>query len=211
MRKRGGPWMHLFLEDRSTLSGCRNVRPAVRSLKLAARSTAGCDVLHRFSRLPRMEEILSISNAGAGALVMLALFPRLVMAQSQLDSVQATAAVERFHRALETGDSSVALTLLADDANILESGGLESRTEYRHHHLPGDIAFAKAVPSRRSVVNVKVEGNAAWIVSTAITRGEFRGRAVDMEGAELMVLSRTPAGWRIRAIHWSGRPRQGSK
>jgi hypothetical protein len=37
--------------------------------------------------------------------------------------------------------------------------------------------------------------------------GEYRGKAVDIASAELLVLTRAPAGWRIRAIHWSSRPR----
>jgi hypothetical protein len=53
--------------------------------------------------------------------------------------------VEQYHRALAAGDSTAALTLLAPDAVILESGGVETRDEYRGHHLPGDVAFARAV------------------------------------------------------------------
>jgi hypothetical protein len=49
----------------------------------------------------------------------------------------------------------------------------------------------------------------AWVVGTSTTRGEYRGRPVNSAGAELMVLTRTPHGWRIAAIHWSSRRRQG--
>jgi ketosteroid isomerase-like protein len=45
----------------------------------------------------------------------------------------------------------------------------------------------------------------AWATSTSTARGEFRGRPVNSEGAELMVLTRTPEGWKISAIHWSSR------
>jgi ketosteroid isomerase-like protein len=54
-----------------------------------------------------------------------------------------------------------------------------------------------------------VRGDVAWVVGTSTTRGEYRGRPVDSAGAELMVLTRTPQGWRIAAIHWSSRRRQG--
>lgn len=124
------------------------------------------------------------------------------------DSAAAAAVVARYHRALEDGDSATALSLLAPDATILESGGLESRDEYRSHHLPGDIEFARAVPSRRGPLHVTIRGDVAWARSTSVTEGQFRGRAINSAGAELMVLSREADGWRIRAIHWSSRTRR---
>lgn len=124
------------------------------------------------------------------------------------DSATVAATVDRYHRSLASGDSAGALALLAPDAVILESGSAESRAEYRSHHLPADIKFARAVPSRRGPVRVKVQGDAAWATSTSTTQGEFRGRAVNSAGAELMVLTRTHDGWRIAAIHWSSRTRR---
>ena len=124
------------------------------------------------------------------------------------DSADVAAAVHAYDRALSTGDSAAALALLAPDAVILESGGIESREEYRNHHLPGDIAFARAVPSQGGPVSVRVRGDVAWAWSTSTTQGEFRGRAINSSGAELMVLTRTTTGWRISAIHWSSRTRR---
>jgi ketosteroid isomerase-like protein len=91
---------------------------------------------------------------------------------------------------------------------VLESGGVESRDEYRSHHLAGDIEFAKAVPRTRAAIKVTVAGDVAWATSTSITQGEFRGRAINSSGAELMVLTRTGSGWLIRSIHWSSRARR---
>jgi hypothetical protein len=51
------------------------------------------------------------------------------------------------------------------------------------------------------------DGNMAWVASTSETTGSFNGRAVNSEGAELMVLTKGPSGWRIVAIHWSSRRR----
>ena len=137
----------------------------------------------------------------------LLLVPSAGSAQSSADSGAALAAVERFHQALEKGDSLAALDLLAADAVILESGGREDKAEYRRHHLRGHIAFAGAVPSRSGRRRVTIEGDVAWVTSTSTTTGEYRGREIDVRGAELIVLSRGPQGWRIRAIHWSSRPR----
>lgn len=124
------------------------------------------------------------------------------------DSADVVATVNRYHEALTAGDSATALALLAEDAVILESGGIETRAEYRSHHLPGDIAFARAVRSVRGPVRVVIRGDIAWASSTSVTQGEFRGRAINSAGAELVVLVRTPAGWKISAIHWSSRTRR---
>jgi len=123
------------------------------------------------------------------------------------DSAAVVATVDRFHAALERGDSAAALALLAPDAVILESGGAETVSEYRAHHLPADIAFARAIKSVRSTIRVTVQGDLAWAAGTSTTQGEFRERPVNSAGAELMVLSRTSDGWRIAAIHWSSRRR----
>lgn len=124
------------------------------------------------------------------------------------DSAEVAATVERFHRALAGADSAGALALLTPDVRILESGGVEDRAEYRSHHLSSDIEFARAVPSQRGPVAVRVDGDVAWATSTSTTQGTFRDRAINSAGAELMVLVRTPEGWRIAAIHWSSRTRR---
>ncbi len=124
------------------------------------------------------------------------------------DSAEVAATVDRFHRALAAGDSAGALALLTEDVQVLESGGVEDRAEYRSHHLGADIEFARAVPGERGPVRVRVRGDVAWASSTSTTRGTFRGRPVHSAGAELMVLVRAPFGWRIAAIHWSSRARR---
>lgn len=124
---------------------------------------------------------------------------------STADSVAVAVIVERFHRQLTAGDSAGVLALLASDAIILESGSLETREEYRAHHLPADIAFASAVPAVRTPVSMTISGDAAWVASTSTARGQMRGRDVNSAGTELMVLVRREGQWRIAAIHWSSR------
>lgn len=91
------------------------------------------------------------------------------------------------------------------------SGDLETRADYRVHHLPADIAFARAVATTRGPLRVTIGGDAAWVTSTGVTRGDFRGRPINSANAELMVLSRQSGGWTIRAIHWSSRARNAAK
>ena len=124
------------------------------------------------------------------------------------DSAAVAAVVDRFQQALAEGDSATALSLLASDIVILESGGMETRDDYRGHHLPADIEFARAVRSVAAPLRVVVRGDAAWVTSTSTTQGNFRSRAINSAGAQLVVLTRETDGWKIRAIHWSSHSRQ---
>lgn len=141
-----------------------------------------------------------------GVTLLSLLLPVAAMAQTAPDS--AAAAVAAFHEALTRGDSAAALTLLAPDAVILESGDRETLAEYRSHHLPADIAFTRAVPSTGEPPTAVLAGDVAWVTSTSRSTGTFQGRPVNSQNAELMVLSRDSTGWRIRAIHWSSRSRR---
>ena len=130
--------------------------------------------------------------------------PLAVRAQSS-DSTAVAEAVHEYHVALQTGDTAAVLALLADDVFVAESGGMETRDEYVSHHLPGDMAFAAGIARTSEFTTVKVEGDVAWTMSTSRTEGMFRDREINSRGAELMVLRREGAGWRITAIHWSSR------
>ncbi|MEA3247136.1 MAG: DUF4198 domain-containing protein [Gemmatimonadota bacterium] len=118
------------------------------------------------------------------------------------------AVVKRFHAALAAGDSTTALGLLSEDVVIMESGGVETKEQYRNGHLNGDMAYARAVPAARLVAYEHVRGEAAWVASTSVTQGDYNGRAINSAGAELMVLSLEGGRWKIRAIHWSSRARR---
>jgi ketosteroid isomerase-like protein len=124
------------------------------------------------------------------------------------DSAAVAAAVTKYHDALAAGDSAAALALLSDDAVILESGGMETRAEYRSHHLPADIRAARTAKSQRGAILVRIVGDVAWASSTSTTQREVNGSATISRSAELMVLVRTTNGWRITAIHWSSGQRR---
>lgn len=162
----------------------------------------------RFGRDGAMSKLTPI--AALAAIILFA--SALIGAQSgglatgvDADSAAVVAVVDRYHKALSDGDTVIALSLLAHDAMILESGDVETREEYRSHHLPADIAFARAVPSVHGPVRVVIQRDAAWAISTSKARGSYRGRSIDSQGAELMVVTRERDGWKIRAIHWSSR------
>jgi len=153
----------------------------------------------RTSRKTRVIVIAAAANLAAGT--------ASAQRSAASDSADVAAVVTTYQSALASGDSATALSLLASDAIILESGSVETREEYRAHHLPADIGFTRAVPGERSSLRIIVRGDAAWASSTSTATGEYRGRRINSLGAELMVLSREPDGWKIRAIHWSSRSR----
>ena len=116
----------------------------------------------------------------------------------------AAATVDAFHAALRRGDTKAAAALLADDALIFESGGVErSKAEYAAHHLPADAEFSKAVASKMTRRAGHSAGALAWIASEGRATGSFRGRAIDSVSTETMVLRRTAGRWKIVHIHWS--------
>lgn len=119
------------------------------------------------------------------------------------DVAEVSAVVNAFHAALSSGNGEAAAALLTDDVHIMEGGGMETKEDYTSGHLNSDMAFAQAVPRERSELMVVVEGDIAWVTSTSTAVGTYRGREINSRGGELMVLSRTPEGWMIRAISWS--------
>jgi len=129
-----------------------------------------------------------------------------VTAQSTLPATARGAAsvVEAFHRLLKSGNSNSAAALLASNALIYESGGVErSKAEYIEHHLPADAEFSKS--TTRTVMSQSGEaiGDVAWIATESRTSGSYKGRAIDSVSTETMVLRRFGKVWKIVHIHWS--------
>ena len=124
---------------------------------------------------------------------------------STVDTAAIKSVVEDFHEALAAGESDRVMSLLLPDALIVESGTVQTRDEYEREHLAEDIAYARAVPSTPRDSVVRQEGNVAWVTSTFRVIGKFQDQPVDSIAAETIVLTKTPAGWRIRTIHWSSR------
>jgi ketosteroid isomerase-like protein len=121
---------------------------------------------------------------------------------------EVTAVVDAFHHALASGDSTTALSHLAEDVTILESGGVEDKTHYRSGHLGGDMRFAQSVPRERGEIQVRMVGDVAWAYSTNTAQGQMGDREINSQGAELVVLAREGGTWTIKAIHWSSRQRR---
>jgi uncharacterized protein (TIGR02246 family) len=129
-------------------------------------------------------------------------------AQTRPDSAGAVAAVEQFNAALAAADSARAMTLLADDVLVLESGAVQTRAEYLAHHLGADMKASQGSKEQWTVLKVSVIGDAAYVVSKKVSPPTGAQGSAGSESAELMVLSKTQSGWKIRAVHWSSRRRR---
>jgi ketosteroid isomerase-like protein len=120
--------------------------------------------------------------------------------------------VDAFHQALARGDTKAALSHLAEEALIFESGGVErGKKEYASHHLAADAAFSQAVPSKVTRRVAHLAGPLAWIASEGRTTGTFKDKPVDRRTVETMVLRRTGPTWKIVHIHWSSENAAGGK
>ncbi len=146
-----------------------------------------------------------------GSLFVLTLvaFANALQAEAQEgEEARVVAVIDAFHAALAAGDSTTALSHLAEDVIILESGGVEDKEQYRSGHIRGDMRFAQAVPRERGEVHVRIVGDAAWAHSTSVTAGRMGELEINSRGVELVVLARENDVWLIKAIHWSSRQRR---
>jgi ketosteroid isomerase-like protein len=130
-----------------------------------------------------------------------------VLAQ-RADSTGAVAAVEQFHAALSAADSARAVSLLSEDVVIVESGTIQTRAEYLGGHLGADMRASQGAKGERTLIKVTVVGDAAYVVSKTVTPPTGAQGSTGSEMAELMVVTKTATGWKIRAVHWSSRRRR---
>jgi len=119
-------------------------------------------------------------------------------------NTEAAKTVMSFHKALRTGNKTLARELLANDVVIFEGGNIEQSAEqYASHHMLSDMKYLAAVSSKTLTHQVKVLGNTAISMSTSHTKGEYKGKNKDYQGMETMVLEKQQGKWKIVHIHWS--------
>ena len=115
--------------------------------------------------------------------------------------------VAAFHEALASGDKDKALALLSPAVAIYEAGYVErSRDEYAHHHLGGDMEFAKTTTRKLLKQSERIDGNTAIVWEETETTGTARGKPVHAFGTGTMVLEKQGDAWTI--VHVHGPPRK---
>lgn len=120
----------------------------------------------------------------------------------------AVTVVERFGKALTTGDLKTVEALLDNDVLILETGGAErSRAEYLGHHAISDAQFLKGTHNQLKRRRARTSGDLVWVGTESELHASKDGKPLTLISTETMVLRKTGADWRIVHIHWSSRPR----
>lgn len=127
---------------------------------------------------------------------------------SKADSAAIAGVVTSFHRMLASADTIGVMGLLAPEVLIIEGGAIETRDEYRTHHLAADFAATAANPSLTTITRVTAAGDQAWVVSTSTGKRDVRGQTMESISVELMVLRRLNGNWAIAALDWSSRTRR---
>ena len=133
--------------------------------------------------------------------------PDFARGSTGVESRDAGATADAFADAIGRGDRAAARELLLPGVLIFESGDAEqSADEYTEHHLPADIIFMAGM--KREVQSRQVGGDqtTSWVATETRLRGHYKGKALDLNSTETLVLTRTSAGWRIAHAHWSSSP-----
>ena len=106
---------------------------------------------------------------------------------TRADSTAVVSAVQQFHAALAAGDSARAVAMLSSDVVVLESGAIQTRAEYLSHHLGADMKASKGSKATRNVVEVRLMGEAAYVVTKTVSPPSGADNSTGSEMAELMV------------------------
>ena len=113
-------------------------------------------------------------------------------------------AIIEFHKALKLGHKKKARSLLDDNVIIFEGGGVEkSADEYANHHMLADMKYLANIKTEVLTHSVKIVGDMAYSMSQTKSTGQIKGRFINAEGLESMVLQKNNNQWKIVHIHWS--------
>lgn len=116
--------------------------------------------------------------------------------------------VDAFGQALALADFDRVKSLLAPDAIILESGGVErSRSEYLNHHAKSDASFLADAHVSVLSRTARVDGNLAWVATESEVHASKGNKPLTLLSTETMILGNRSGDWQIVHIHWSSRPK----
>lgn len=115
--------------------------------------------------------------------------------------------VDDFHQALSQSDSALALSLLARDVVVFESGQSDpTRDTYASAHLPADMNVA--AQTQWSLVS-RLAGGAGeerWVLSAYQVKGRVDGVSMNRVYLETAMLREVGGAFRIIHLHWSSTP-----
>jgi ketosteroid isomerase-like protein len=121
---------------------------------------------------------------------------------------EAVKVVNDFMTALASGQLEVARQLMAPDAVVMVNGQvLGDRDGYINGPAKGDYVALRSVQRELLHRDAKADAQLGWVLSEKRMRAAPGAQGpAELVLTETMLLARTPAGWKIAHIHWSGRP-----
>ena len=122
---------------------------------------------------------------------------------------EAEAAAQAFHTALQHGDRTAVLALLAPDVTIRESGHTQTRDDYASGHLGEDIAFLKSAKITPVSLGSMPMGDTAMVGSESDIQATIKGKSATLRSRELLNLKKDGKDWKIVSIQWQSAPVSG--
>jgi len=130
----------------------------------------------------------------------------------QPKAVPAAEAVARaFQSALQHGDRTAVLALLAPDVSINEEGHVQTRDEYARGHLIKDIAFLKSARITPVSIASMPVGDGAMVGSESEIKTSVNGKPVTLRSREMLKLKRDGKGCKIVSVQWQSIPEAGEQ
>ncbi len=119
------------------------------------------------------------------------------------DAVQV---VNTFLASLASGKLDAARQLMTPEAVVMANGQvLGTRDDYINGAAKGDSAALGKVQRELLRRDAKAGVDVGWVLSEKRLRTSTDAAAPGEVVIETMLLAKTPAGWKITHIHWSGR------
>jgi ketosteroid isomerase-like protein len=118
----------------------------------------------------------------------------------------AEAVAQTFQAALQRGDRTAVLALLAPDVRISEGGHTQSRDEYASGHLDEDIAFLKAARITPVSLGSMPMGDTAMVGSESTLQATSKGKPATLRSRELLNLKKDGGTWKIVSVQWQTLP-----
>jgi ketosteroid isomerase-like protein len=148
--------------------------------------------------------VATLANAPAFAQTQATPAAALITAHVVPAARDAVVVADTFSAALSSGQLDTARQLMTPDAVVVANGQvLGERDAYIDGAAKGDAAALRGVQRELLRREAGAGSDVAWVLS------EKRVRAAAQGGSEVvmesMLLIKTPSGWKITQIHWSGR------
>jgi hypothetical protein len=114
--------------------------------------------------------------------------------------------VDAFMSALVSGQLEQARQQMTPNAVVVANGEvLGERDEYIDGAAKGDSAALRTVQRELVRRDARAGTDVAWVVSEKRVRSAAGPQGPSEVVIETMLLAKTPLGWKITHVHWSGR------